>query len=347
MLLYAATGGGLGHITRSYAIIAALIAQDGGFSGRVRLLVSSSLWSLAAPLAPCPVDIVPEAARASRSAYLAFLEDYYGRHDFRALVLDTFPQGIVGEWAEVGKSLPRVLIARYLKWGAYRARLGRHGGPRPGRVLAVEGLSVRYLQWLRDEADVDFMDFPILFKPDGVSGEAYGGAPDAEKKIMYPQSSSCRHDGWLIVHSGPPGEIDALREFAAALRRDAGLTACRPAEISPSVIMNSGGSSENPSMHSLHASTGLIAVSSASGIYPAERIMSGFKHVVTGGGYNLAAAAVTAPPERAHHMLPFKRRFDSQALRIARINAGCWLDPSGDGARVAAEWLESALGKFL
>ncbi len=191
MILYYAMGGGLGHITRSLAIL----HQAPELQNRVRLMVSSQLAPLALSYAPCPVDIVSGEILSSKRRYFQFLYDYLAQHQVELLVLDTFPFGIVGEWRVVAPSLPRLLIARYLMWGDYLKRVKTSDGPTPCATLILEPLVRNYRRLLSQDSDLTWLKAPILLDEERSSG--------SEDKA-----------GCLIVHSGNEKERRILKHVA-------------------------------------------------------------------------------------------------------------------------------------
>ncbi len=135
-VLYYAAGGGLGHVSRALAVLSAAALPE----GTARVLLTSEYAGLAAKLFPCPADTVPDDAMRSRGAYDSFLDSYLSRGGFRALVLDTFPAGIVGEWARRAAGIPRFLVARSLRWDAYAPRTRGGRIPLPHEAFAAEPL---------------------------------------------------------------------------------------------------------------------------------------------------------------------------------------------------------------
>ena len=194
MILYYAMGGGLGHLSRSLAILQELPQS---LFAQVRLLTSSRHTALAISSIPCPVDIVAGDILTSRRAYLRYLENYLKQYHISALILDTFPFGIVGEWLNVGLSLPRMLIARSLKWDAYQERIRHREGPFPQHALVIEMLTEEYFHKLRRESQLVQLDAPITLSVwDTV------------------QSDRLERQGLLIVHSGDEHERETLRQIA-------------------------------------------------------------------------------------------------------------------------------------
>jgi hypothetical protein len=194
MILYYALGGGLGHISRSFALIA--YAPE-ALRPEIRLLVSSRSAAVALPHAPCPMDVVPEQAMAERSLYFRFLAGYLARHDFSCIILDTFPFGLLGELADTAVTLPRILVGRYLRWDAYRERCAAlNHAVWPRVAIMIEEQERSYLEESMRHGRIINAPAPISLAR-ATEGPAPGAAP------------AC-----CIVHSGPAEETARLMDIA-------------------------------------------------------------------------------------------------------------------------------------
>ncbi|MBF0293386.1 MAG: hypothetical protein HQK86_14650 [Nitrospinae bacterium] len=188
MILYYAVGGGLGHISRSLAIL----NRSQWLAGRTRLMTSSAIAGLTVNHSPSPVDHVAEETIRSKRRYSEFLSDYLERYRVRLLIVDTFPSGIVGEWGWVKPSIPVMLVARHLKWKEYSERAGAYGVA-PAHTLMVEPLDQEQERALENCGDVLRMDSPIT--------------------LEQPQGRAVK-SGVLVVHSGPAQELAELKKIA-------------------------------------------------------------------------------------------------------------------------------------
>ena len=208
MILYYALGGGLGHLTRSLAILHA--APD--IAAQARLLASSQWARVTLPVAPCPLDIVPTDIISSRQQYYHFLQGYLRQHQIQLLVLDTFPFGIVGEWRDLVRDLPRFLIARYLGWDAYLSRIANQPGQFPTHTLVIEPLVEPYLRLLTEHTHLTSLDAGICFETP-VSRMADRDRTDQRKPC-------------LVVHSGQAAERQILYELAVQHVGNADMVEC-------------------------------------------------------------------------------------------------------------------------
>ncbi|MCP4219501.1 MAG: hypothetical protein GY765_33005 [bacterium] len=291
--LYYAMGGGLGHLARTFAILSA--APE--IACRTRILASSDLTPLAAPVSPCPIDTVPADRLNSRSGYREFLDAYISEHSFQMIILDTFPWGIAGEWADTAPELPRFLVARRLKWDNYVERVRNRTGPFPAEVLLIEPPESDYNDILLNHCRPSRMDAPITAPV--TARETAALSPNAQCKKR-----------WLVLHSGPDSERRRLIRFAQKKRSALG-----------------------------EDSMPIDTVFPEDHVFPAESLALSYHCVVTGGGYNSAAAALTAPPEQRRILFPFERKFDDQFARVRALEAGGWLPQKTHGAAKAAKWL--------
>jgi hypothetical protein len=187
-----AMGGGLGHVRRARAALAALAPGAGN-----AILTASRLAS------GDDLIRVPRRLAASPAAFADWLRAELRSLAPSAMLVDAFPLGILGELA-----LPRVLpdvplyhLARLLRWDAYA---GAFPGapPRYSAVYVVEALTPRHEAFLRSHcARLERMNLP--------PGSQAAPAEDPLAQWRLP-----RRPLWLVVHSGPEAEVRALLEFA-------------------------------------------------------------------------------------------------------------------------------------
>jgi hypothetical protein len=193
------------------------------------------------------------------------------------LVVDAFPAGLHGELrASSAPPGARVVhLARLLRWDAYRRILP----PDPLRfdqVWQLEPLSEPHAAALGPAAPLDLTDPPVPASAGGADGS------------------------WLIVHSGPPSEIQELVRYA----RD-----CAAAEgLRPRLVLAAP-----------QCPAGLPADVEHIDPYPAWPFFAAAGRVVSAAGFNIVRQM--RPWRSKHLMLPFPRRFDDQFTRAARARA--------------------------
>ncbi|GGN13495.1 hypothetical protein FHR83_003741 [Actinoplanes campanulatus] len=190
------------------------------------------------------------------------------------LVVDAFPAGIDGSLsaASVPPGTETVHLARLLRWDVYRPLMP----PDPiryDRIWAVEDLG----------------DSPL-----SVTGPLSLADPPASGD---PDPSGVADGAWLIVHSGPPAEIQELIGYA---RDCADLEGARPRFV----------------LVAPHRPAGLPSGVGHLDPYPAWPLFARAERVVTAAGFN--AVRQMRPWRDRHLMLPFPRRFDDQFTRAAR-----------------------------
>ncbi len=174
----------------------------------MRILASSSLAPLAMASSSCAIDLVAGDTAASRRSYYDFLGEYIERHRFELIVADTFPFGIVGEFLSLARDIPKLLVARSLRWGRYAdtVNLKQSGLCRfPLRSLVIEPLDGEYEAVLKDRCDTAFLDEPII-----------DGRPGAGESALL-------EDRCAVVHSGDDRERDTLIRYANDVLRDNGI----------------------------------------------------------------------------------------------------------------------------
>ncbi len=82
-------------------------------------------------------------------------------------------------------------------------------------------------------------------------------------------------------------------------------------------------------------------------IYPANDLLSSYKYIISGAGYNMAAMASQAGPSRHHYLFPFTRKFDDQHARKKNVESGLWKNSEPDGACKAARWITGHVINYL
>jgi hypothetical protein len=135
-----------------------------------------------------------------------------------------------------------------------------------------------------------------------------------DEPIFYDADNSESHDKCLVIHTGDELEREILANFAR-------------------VKMVEYDISEIDMIFPNH------------GIFPAERIISKYKYIVSGAGYNMAALSSQSAGKRRHFLLPFNRRFDNQHARVEHLKNGLWRDIKINGAVKAAGWIKSICKK--
>jgi predicted glycosyltransferase len=186
---------------------------------------------------------VPPSLGRNRPRLVAWLRSTLA--DFDELIVDSFPGGILGELCEL--SLPRARhVSRRLNWDVYNARLS---GPLPE------------------------FDSVYALEPGGLPGEPLA------LPLATPGPPLVDEPHWLVVHSGPRRELDALLELATG--------APRRLVISPHAHWH----------------------------YPIAPHLGHAERIITGAGWNLMHECAPFRPRHVH--MPFPRVLDDQFARSA------------------------------
>ncbi len=251
MIVVYAMGGGLGHLARTRRVLAALEPE-----GTQATVITASPLAAAIPFGGNTEVIV---APRDRAAFPRWLKDTLQGLAPDTVLVDAFPLGIFGELADQSL-LPEaklVHVARLLRWNAYRSAFP--GTPRRyDATFVVEALTPAHASFIRDHsARVESLALAAPAAPPLESG-----AP------------------WLISHTGPQSEVDALHAFA---RREAARRGERPRFAFRT---------------------------------PGAPGFESFGALVTACGFNSMLEGEAYGPR--HFFLPLARRFDNQPLRAVR-----------------------------
>lgn len=302
-ILISAPGAGLGHLVRACAVSVELAK----LGLRARIITHSIYAEGLRRLTGCSIESIP--ARHWRTAVQRCADHWAPQ----MVVLDTFPWGIRGEWAE---STPRrfrfALLARRLNVPAYLQAAGLEWNPESPtlrHVIVCEPLSLAYRELL-DNAGSDLHVLPGRVR-----------FPWHELSLRVPErlvEALRGKPAWLVVHSGPLEEVRQLVALAGtdmAKQGDGRIVAILPRGTSHAAL---------PSFE----------------FFPASLLYPRAHRVVTGAGYNCIAEA--APLREKHLCRAFARRYDEQPDRLRGLLA----DPAPtavNGARFAARSIASLL----
>lgn len=280
-LVYLAPGAGLGHLTRAVAVAGAL--EDLGVP--VRVVTQSPFAPALEAQSGCLLEWIPENRwEQDLAAFVSALRP-------RLLVVDSFPSGLRQEWAGGWPAgIPRVLMARRLRWEDYL----RAHPPSPGFLGAIEleSLDPGHRIWLETVAQ------EVVRLPGRIRTEL-GTTLPPETAALDRDAEIDLEDSALVVHSGPPREVEALLELA---RQHLGESGARQLVLVSPV-----------------PPTRREADLSWREGYPVAGYFPRAALVVTGGGYNSVAEGRALA--RRHLALAFPRRWDDQEGRLAELES--------------------------
>ncbi|AXV06937.1 hypothetical protein DVS28_a2255 [Euzebya pacifica] len=246
-------GDGLGHLTRAVAASHTLGMAPAG----VTLLVDD----------PSAVDTRLSGVHQLDVARLPL-------EGVEELWVDALPSGRGELTMAALAGVPTVNhLARRLDWSRYQ-RLLPADPPRFDRVLVTEPLPDQQRAWLaarsRSVEDVELHDPPAPPPPADIVDLVRGS--------------------WLVVHSGPPSEVEEL----VATARDTARVVRTTARV---VVIGSGGLD----------------------VLPAWPLLGLAARLFTGGGANTIRQVRLHAPGTPHTAVPFPRRHDDQTARLARL----------------------------
>lgn len=218
MLLAYAMGGGLGHLTRTRALLHTL-----GLDGEATLFTSSRFASDPRVAGGLPVVGVPAELDGDRAGLRALLERTLAGHGATRLLVDALPAGILGELADFAprRGLELWHVARLLRWERYAADASAHL-PRFDVTFVVEELHDDHRRAL-EAASREVRRLELVDPPS-------------------PRPEPIEPPYVLVVHGGPDEETDDLVAFARELLRSEEGTArlvlaspSRPGSLAPDV----------------------------------------------------------------------------------------------------------------
>jgi len=286
-VLYFAPGSGLGHLTRALAVCLEL--RDLGIASGI--VTNSPFAEPLARLSRLPITHI------ASSEWSQAAPRFLAEHAPRLAIVDTFPNGMRGEWS-VRPPTPFIHIARRLN---NCTSIAGGGSAWTGFALtiAIESLA----------ADHEALLQPPLLRLPGLVRLR----PLLIETPIHTELDRMLDDGAaLVIHGGPLEEVEQL----LALARQQLPGGMPIAAITPWPL-----------------SCGTPAFD----YFPAANLIHRARHIFTGAGYN--SIADTMHYRFRHTALPFPRRFDDQAARLAMLPP-----VSADSTRAAAVAIAGVLG---
>lgn len=283
MILYYALGGGLGHVTRAYAVLHTLERATPAV-----ILSSSQCIVDIPPPDGVRVQNVPASFAQDRHAYRAWLVRLLAEMQPTALYLDVFPAGIVGEFCDCPEldQVPTHYVARRLRWDAYTRQV--HGRtPRFHTTFILEPLEAPHLEYI-DACSACIIPLSLIDPPKKLS---------ISEGAIQEQASMLAEPFWLIVHSGSREEVHELVAYAEELRN------CERSSVRLLVAAPE------------HHVPALPVYAHGLGPFPASTLFPFAERVISACGFNVMRQM--APFREKHHGMPFGRRFDDQYWRAA------------------------------
>lgn len=302
-ILYCAPGSGVGHIVRACSV--SLRLAEAGIESAI--VTNSPFADGMARMTGCEIISVQSESLAEG------IRDIVANIAPPLIVLDSFPFGLRGEWADSDYGGTQfVYMARRLKVKEYVQSVGIEWEPRAAqlkRIIVTEPLSNEHEALLKKASgEIHKLSGRIRFPHDKIETPA----PVELEKLL---------DGgrlWLVVHSGTWSETKRLVDAAKEDMR------------------KSGGGEIAGIFPVAHAQDRFPCFE----YFPAAKLFPRVHCLVSGAGYNVMAEAAAAGCR--HIAVPFRRMYDDQRARIFGPPAG-----TADGSREAASILARMLGQAV
>ncbi len=290
MIAYYAMGGGLGHLTRARAVQHTL-----QFNDPVLLLTASPFAT--PPWIPSHWQIasVPPGPAENPTDYCEWLQNVLRQQKPTALFIDTFPMGMVGEFAqiELAEEIPWYHVARHLNWNRYTSMLSNS-------TSTLSFTKTYYLEPLESDHQVYLQRVSKQWIPLELTDPVYSLPTSLQEQLMQHQQDRCNLL-WLIVHSGEQEEVETLIDYTQGM--------IRLEAVNPRVWL----CTPKPCWDLPEAFEWIE-------VYPATSLFPWVDRVISGGGFNVMRQM--EPFREKHRVLPFERYYDDQFWRVSVTQRG-------------------------
>ncbi len=285
MNVFYCPGGGYGHVTRAIALSETL-----GLAADQCCLITQN------PFVEQPqirnrfhCIQIPDKLIQDPKQLAIWLDDTLAHLDAHRFLIDAFPFGPIGElhFSKRLPSIPLSYIARALNWAAYRAFTASppFAFELTYQIENLEGEHLAFIKQYSRQITQQELLYPIPPIP-------HHYATDLARIKATGQPI------WLIAHSGQAAEQTELVTYA--------LERARLDKTMPALILVSPQRPPNLDSTVIHWS-----------LYPARSLFHEVEKIFTAGGFNSLAESKAFASKR--HSLPFPRRYDNQARRIASL----------------------------
>ncbi len=278
MNIYYANGGGLGHLTRARAFLHQL-----GIERETAILTSSKFAEDKRIVGDIKIMKVDENFVQNKPEYQEFLQNIFSENKVEKIFLDSFPVGIIGEFADFDFGDAEVFyIARLLRWKNY-SHLLNSKIPHFQKTFVLENLYSEHQKFI-EKRSKELVNLKLIYPNFETQDEKLAQKIIAEKFPF-----------WLIVHAGNENETLELLNYAEEM--------CEIERAKVDLILIS----PNQTFYK-----------NSFDIYPASMLFPFAERIFTACGFNIIQQ--TKNVRHKHFFLPFERRFDNQFLRAKRIN---------------------------
>jgi len=288
MKLYYANGSGLGHLTRTLAVIHTLHLNH-----EPMLLLTASVHAETIPL-PVNVELVniPSHFAQNLGAYQNWLCELIEYHQVNEVYLDAFPCGIIGEW----NNFPDYLkvdfyyVGRILNWQNYE-QVGIQRPPKFKAAYMTENVDPKHKRFVQIHSQ-ELLTLDLEYPPPTLT--------QREKLIIDTLFDTVEKPVWLIVHSEPQEEVKQLCAYAIEISQIEG--------VDPFFVIIS----QTKPFKSI--TNNILWLN----LYPASPLFEKAHRIFSACGFNMMQQ--TEAFKYKHMFLPFKRRYDNQFLRAKKRN---------------------------
>lgn len=288
MKLYYANGSGLGHLTRTLAVIHTLqLNQE-----RILLLTASHHTDCLTLPENVELLKVPSHFAENRRSYQNWLCEQIEFHQISDIYIDAFPCGIVGEW----NNFPDYIkvnfhyIGRILNWQNYE-KLDIKRPPSFKKAYLLENVDPKHKRFIQIHSE-ELVNLDLEYAPPVLTRK--------EKTLIDTIFSASEKPIWLIVHSEPQEEVKQLCAYAIEISQIEG--------INPYFVIIS----QTKPFRSI--TNNILWMN----LYPAFPMFDRADRIFSACGFNIMQQ--TEIYKEKHLFLPFKRHYDNQFLRAKKRN---------------------------
>ncbi|WP_299463078.1 hypothetical protein [uncultured Microscilla sp.] len=288
MKLYYANGSGLGHLTRTLAVIHTLQLNQEPI-----LLFTASDHTDCLRL-PKNVEIVkiPAYFANNQRSYQNWLCEQIEFHQISEVYIDAFPCGIVGEW----NNFPDYIkvdfyhIGRVLNWQNYE-RLEINRPPSFKATYLLENVDPKHKRFLQIHSQ-ELITLDLSYPPAALNRK--------ERELVNTIFSISDKPIWLIVHSEPQEEVKQLCAYAIEISQIE--------NVQPYFVIIS----QTKPFRSI--TSNILWMN----LYPAFPMFDKADRIFSACGFNVMQQ--TEMYKEKHMFLPFQRHYDNQFLRAKKRN---------------------------
>jgi hypothetical protein len=225
---YYALGGGLGHLTRSLAVVYTL-AIDGPI--RITTSLTPELRRMIVDL-PAEVDLLippQDLNPRDRRQVADWIEHNIGEFSPEQVFVDCFPAGVLGELSSsFAATIPKTLVTRCVTWSDYLLRCAPLSNwPRYEKILTTEPLEPLHIADLEDVGPV----------PHAIALEDFIADAMRQRLNTLAKDLQLDRNTTLAVHSGPADETEQiLRQAIEQTRPDHRIVLISPLTSRPPTL---------------------------------------------------------------------------------------------------------------